>query len=88
MASVTIRNLDDTAKQIAREEAAAHGRSLEAELRDLIERTYGRRHPTDDKEISRRPGEGIGDYLVRISRPGFDDVDFERDRSPAREVDL
>lgn len=41
MGSVTIRRVDDTAKSNARQVAARKGRSLEAELRDLIERTYG-----------------------------------------------
>ena len=41
MGSVTIRQLNDGAKRNARQVAAGKGRSLEAELRDLIERTYG-----------------------------------------------
>lgn len=40
MGSVTIRNLDDAVKEAARLSAAKHGRSLEAELRALLERTY------------------------------------------------
>jgi antitoxin FitA len=38
--SVTIRNIDDEIKKGARLVAAANGRSLEAELRDLLRRTY------------------------------------------------
>ena len=40
MGNLTIRNIDDAVHQSARLEAAKNGRSLEAELRALIERTY------------------------------------------------
>lgn len=40
MGSVTIRNVEDEVKKGARLVAAANGRSLEAELRDLLRRTY------------------------------------------------
>jgi plasmid stability protein len=41
MGSITIRNVDDEIKKGARLAAAANGRSVEAELRDLLRRTYG-----------------------------------------------
>jgi antitoxin FitA len=40
MGSVTIRNVDDEIKRGARLEAVKNGRSMEAELRALLERTY------------------------------------------------
>ncbi|WP_375398313.1 plasmid stabilization protein [uncultured Sphingomonas sp.] len=40
MGSVTIRNIEDAVKKGAKLVAAANGRSLEAELRDLLRRTY------------------------------------------------
>jgi len=40
MGSVTIRNLDEAIKHSARLAAARNGRSLEAELRALLEQTY------------------------------------------------
>ena len=40
MGAVTIRNIDDAIKRNARLSAAANGRSLEAELRALLEKTY------------------------------------------------
>ena len=40
MGNLTIRNIDDAIHQNARLEAAKNGRSLEAELRALLERTY------------------------------------------------
>jgi antitoxin FitA len=38
MASITIRNLDDQVKGRLRRQAAEHGRSLEAEARDILSR--------------------------------------------------
>jgi antitoxin FitA len=40
MGSVTIRNVDEEIKRGAKLVAAANGRSLEGELRDLLRRTY------------------------------------------------
>ena len=42
MASITIRNLDDTLKQRLRMLAAEHGRSMEEEVRDILRRSVGR----------------------------------------------
>ena len=36
MASMTIRNLEDSLKQRLRVRAAAHGRSMEDEMRDIL----------------------------------------------------
>lgn len=36
MASMTIRNIDDTLKQRLRVRAASHGRSMEDEARDIL----------------------------------------------------
>ncbi|HTK79733.1 MAG TPA: plasmid stabilization protein [Rhizomicrobium sp.] len=38
MASITIRNLGDDVKKRLRRQAADHGRSLEAEARDILSR--------------------------------------------------
>ncbi len=40
MATVTVRNLDDVVKQGARIAGARNGRSMEAEIRCLLEQTY------------------------------------------------
>lgn len=42
MASVTIRNLDDEVVKALKEQAKAHNRSLEAELRQLLTETARR----------------------------------------------
>lgn len=39
MASITIRNLDDSVKKRLRRQAVEHGRSLEAEARDILTRS-------------------------------------------------
>jgi antitoxin FitA len=39
MASITVRNLDDGVKKRLRKQAAENGRSLEAEVRDILNRT-------------------------------------------------
>ena len=67
MGAVTIRNLDDTVKHNARLAAAANGRSLEAELRALLERTYSDRQ--DDRAARIRamsPREFI-DHLAKVA---------------------
>lgn len=45
MASITIRNLDDTLKSRLRVQAAVHGRSMEDEARDIL-RSALNREPT------------------------------------------
>ena len=41
MASITIRNLEDGLKHRLRVRAAAHGRSMEEEARDILRRVVG-----------------------------------------------
>ncbi|MEO8724249.1 MAG: hypothetical protein ABI395_12185 [Sphingobium sp.] len=77
MGAVTIRKIDEALKQALREKAAAKGLSVEAELRDLLRRTYGpnARGPSD-----RKPGEGRIEYLLRIA-PDVEPFDLpERSR--------
>ena len=67
MGSVTIRNVDDEIKKGARLVAAANGRSLEAELRDLLRRTY--KSPESDRVARLRamsPREAIA-HLIEIA---------------------
>ena len=45
MASITIRNIDDTLKSRLRIQAAVHGRSMEDEARDIL-RSALNREPT------------------------------------------
>ena len=79
MATVTVRNLPDAVHRALRVRAAHHGRSTEAEIRDIL-------------EASVRPAERIklGSLLVSIAREagGLTDAEAEhfnqlRDKTPA-----
>ena len=73
MGSITIRKIDDWMRSRLRTRAAATGRSVEAEVRDILRRDLERDDPNNyPPGMAPRPGEGIGSYLARISRPGFD----------------
>jgi plasmid stability protein len=45
MASITIRDIDDDLKQRLKQRAAVHGRSMEAEARDILEDALGTKPP-------------------------------------------
>jgi plasmid stability protein len=62
LASLTIRNIPEEAKRRFRQVAAAHGRSMEEEARQLILSVVGR----DGKRPS------IGQMLYDASRPGVE----------------
>ncbi|MGE0006748.1 MAG: plasmid stabilization protein [Parvibaculaceae bacterium] len=78
MPAVTIRNLSDEAHRALKVRAAHHGRSAEAEMRDILEAAV-------------RPAQRlrIGSALAALSRKaGLTNADFEaleqaRDRTPA-----
>lgn len=78
MPAVTIRNLSDEAHRALKVRAAHHGRSTEAEIRDILEEAV-------------RPANRlrIGSAMAALSREaGLTNADFEaleqaRDRTPA-----
>ena len=66
MAALTVRNIDDAVKANARL-AAANGRSLEAEVRALLERTY---RPAEDDRAARiraMTGEEFVKHLIKVA---------------------
>lgn len=72
MAVVTVRNLPDEIHRALKVRAAAHGRSTEAEIRDILEKAAS---PTDRVKI--------GSALAALARPlGGVDLDIPRDKSP------
>lgn len=81
MATITIRNLPDAVHRALRVRAATHGRSTEAEIRDILETTV-------------RPPERLrlGTALAELGRrAGLTDEDFAafeqvRDKTPAEPV--
>ena len=78
MASITVRNVPDEVHRALRVLAAQHGRSAEAEIRDILERAV---KPT--KRVR------LGDALAALGRKvGLADEDIAaieqtRDKSPA-----
>lgn len=82
MSSITVRNLPDEVHRAIRVRAAMHGRSTEAEVRDILEKAA-------------RP-EGrlkLGSLLVSIAREagGLTDAEVEyfdqiRDKTPAEPI--
>ena len=66
MASITIRNLDDTLKARLRIQAAVHGRSMEDEARDIL-RSALNREPT-------RKGSLAASIRARFATPGGVDL--------------
>lgn len=73
MPAVTVRNLPDEVHRALKQRAKRHGRSTEAEIREILSRAVAspsrRRLGTELAELGREAG-------------GFDDVEIRRDRTP------
>ena len=65
MATLTIRNLDDSVKQALRERAARHGVSMEEEARVLLRRSVSM---TADGEHSRENAETFYDRVMALRK--------------------
>jgi hypothetical protein len=80
MADILIRKVDDATKELLRRRAERRGKSLEADLRDTLERLAHEEAETPDDT------EPFGSWLVSISRPGtdLDDVLEALRSAPAR----
>ncbi len=85
MGAVTIRKLDDAAKRHARQVAAANGRSLEAELRELIERTYGTGTSERAARIRAMSGADFVDHLIAVANGATFELP-ERTIDPERNI--
>ena len=66
MADILIRKVDEATKELLRLRAERRGKSLEAELRETLERLAREEAQSPDD------AEQFGDWLVAISRPGID----------------
>jgi len=68
MASITIRNLDDTLKENLRVRAARHGRSMEDETREILKSALagGRRSSANLAEVVRRRFSEIGGVELEL----------------------
>jgi plasmid stability protein len=66
MADILIRKVDETTKELLRRRAERRGKSLEADLRDTLERIAHSEAETPDDTVP------FGSWLVSITRPGVD----------------
>ena len=87
MGSVTIRNVDDEIKRGARLVAAAKGVSLEAELRDLMRRTYANAGDERTARLRAMSGKEAVAHLVKVANGAGEGV-FDDKESGFREFDL
>ena len=73
MASLNVRNLSERTHKALRIRAARHGRSMEAEIRAIL-----------DDAVNPRERLGLGSMLTAIARDfGGVDLDIKRDRTQA-----
>lgn len=78
MAAVTVRLLSDETHRALKVLAAEHGRSTEAEIRDILERAV---NPPDRIRL--------GSELAAIGREfGGIELDIERDKTPVEPLDF
>ena len=88
MATLTIRNLDETIKQRLREQAARHGHSMEEEARSILRKAVGGMTGADMLAISEElfgPDHGVE---LKIERwrgerppPDFSGPEFDPDQA-------
>ena len=76
MASIIVRGLDESVKSRLAAQAKEHGRSMEAEVRDILTRASARPH--------------IGIALARVARDvgGFEELQIPERSDAARAVDF
>ncbi len=67
MGSITIRNIDEEVKRGARLIAAANGRSLEAELRELLRRTYANAGDERTARLRAMSGKEAVAHLIKLA---------------------
>lgn len=76
MAQLIVRNIEEEVVEALKVRAAKHGRSAEAEHRELLR-----------DALLRRPAASFKEHLLAMPDAG-DDEDFAPPRSRARRVDL
>lgn len=91
MAAITIRNLSDDTKRRLRMRAAEHGRSMEAEAREILSDALAPEVQRVDLswvegliELGREYGgpNGVELVLPEDSPPTFEDIDWVPDKAP------
>ncbi|MCA9592687.1 MAG: hypothetical protein KC776_05230 [Myxococcales bacterium] len=76
MAQLIVRNLEEELVEALKLRAARHGRSAEAEHRELLREV-----------LLRRPSPSLKQHLLAMPSAG-DDPDFEVKKPPARRAEL
>jgi antitoxin FitA len=79
VAAVSIRNLDDRVKERLRMRAAAHGRSMESEIRSILEEAVSEREESTGL---------FGALLERFGELGGVELDVPARSSAPRAADL
>jgi plasmid stability protein len=80
MSTITVRNIDDEIKAKLRVRAARNGRSMEAEVRDIIAAAVGGPTP---------PEKGLGTWLhEQLANVGYVDLELPPRDEPARWVEF
>lgn len=69
MADILIRKIDETTKALLKQRAERRGKSLEADLRETLEKLAQEEAENPDD------AEPFGSWLYRITRPGYDELD-------------
>jgi plasmid stability protein len=83
MASIVVRRLSDATKERLRQRAVRHRRSLEAEVRAILERA------AQEAVGAGADAEPFPDWFIRMTRPGIDlDAAIEENRLPHEGVKL
>lgn len=83
MASIVVRRLSDDTKERLRRRATLHKRSLEAEVRAILERA------AQEAEAPVDQGERFPDWFIRMTRPGVDlDQAIDENRTPHEGIEL
>jgi len=83
MPSVTIRNVPDEVHRAVRVRAALHGRSAEAEMREILENAV---QPEGRVKLGSLLA-GIG-RKINLTDDEFSNFDQSRDKTPAKSVDF
>lgn len=76
MASIVVRGLDESVKQQLATQAKEHGRSMEAEVQDILTRS------------AQRPHIGLALMQAASEVGGIDDLPIPQRTDPARAVDF
>ena len=83
MAMLTVRNLPDEIHRAIRARAAQHGRSMEAEVRDILAASVAPENRTKLGSLLAEVGN-----QARLTDEEFEALDQVRDRTPAQALDL